>query len=200
MRGNPSPGGEATWPYCRVMTIASGAEVPPLARSGAAGWTARRYADVRAVLADARFKVAAAGGGRHRVVAASLGGRGGGPARLDVVVAQITLLVQACDATAGPIGAALHRLPDSPAEHAAWPTEALLAEVPRHSPPMRASRRVAGSAVDFDGCQVVAALPARADGSGRRPPRPPGKVSWRQIPGVRHTHRCERRSAEKCHA
>jgi cytochrome P450 len=34
---------------------------PPLARSGAREWTACRYADVLAVLADSRFEVAGAG-------------------------------------------------------------------------------------------------------------------------------------------
>lgn len=36
---------------------------PPVARSGAREWTARRYADVLAVLADSRFEVAGAGPG-----------------------------------------------------------------------------------------------------------------------------------------
>ena len=36
---------------------------PPVARSGAREWTARRYADVLAVLADSRFEVTGAGPG-----------------------------------------------------------------------------------------------------------------------------------------
>jgi cytochrome P450 len=70
------------------------------------------------------------------------------PADLDVVVARISLLVQGCDATAGLIGTALHLLQDSEGEGAAWTTDAVLGETARHSPPVRASRRVAAAAAD----------------------------------------------------
>jgi len=69
-------------------------------------------------------------------------------------VARITLMVQACDATAGLIGGALHVLQDAPESGARWPTDAVLGEVLRHSPPVRASRRVARSPVELGGCQV----------------------------------------------
>jgi cytochrome P450 len=246
------------------------APLAPLTRSGAAQWTASRNADVRAVLSDDRFEVAAAspGGpvgtvswlrasvsrfangavhqGRRELVTAELGrldpaglrsaahrrtlgelAAAGGPgdlvdvmdrlarrvpmavlaasmgmtdpeqaaaavvevaggyfpaasaaaasradgatawlvealapADLDVVVARITLLAQGCDATAGLIGTALHLLQDAAADVTAdvtaWPTDALLGETARYSPPVRASRRVAATAAEIGGGQVRA--------------------------------------------
>jgi cytochrome P450 len=79
-----------------------------------------------------------------------------GPAEPGIVVARIALLVQGCDATAGLIGTALHVLADAPAGAGGWPTGALLAEVLRHSPPVRASRRVAVAAAQVAGQQVGA--------------------------------------------
>jgi cytochrome P450 len=73
---------------------------------------------------------------------------------LDVKVARITLMAQACDATAGLVGGALHVLQDAPDAGARWPTDAVLSEVLRYSPPVRASRRVARSPVEFGADQV----------------------------------------------
>jgi cytochrome P450 len=79
------------------------------------------------------------------------------PADLDVVVARISLLVQGCDATAGLIGTALRLLQDAGADAAAWPTDAVLSETARHSPPVRASRRVAAVAAEVGAGQISAA-------------------------------------------
>jgi cytochrome P450 len=238
----------------------------PLARSGAATWTASRNADVRAILADDRFEVPAAGpggpagtvswlrasvsrftnGAEHRrrrelavaelgrldpaalrsaarrlalgklagagtagelvdvmdllarrvplaALAASLGMAdpeqaaaavidvaGGyfpaasaaatasadaatawlvgalGPAGPDVAVARIALLVQGCDATAGLIGTALHLLQEAAPEGADWSTDAVLSETARHSPPVRASRRLAAAPAAVGGGQIRA--------------------------------------------
>jgi cytochrome P450 len=78
------------------------------------------------------------------------------PADLEVIVARIALLVQGCDATAGLIGNALHILGDGRGAGASWSTEALLAETLRHTPPLRASRRVASTPIDFGGHQILA--------------------------------------------
>jgi cytochrome P450 len=67
-------------------------------------------------------------------------------AGVDLAVARITLLVQACEATAALIGAALDLLAEAPAG-AGGPTQALLAEALRRRPPVRAIRRVAGERV-----------------------------------------------------
>ncbi len=77
-----------------------------------------------------------------------------GPAGTEVLVARITLLAQACDGTAGLIGETLRALQDAPGAGADWPTDAVLAEVLRYSPPVRLSRRVARTAVDFGDCPV----------------------------------------------
>ena len=77
-------------------------------------------------------------------------------ADLDAAVAQITLLVQGCDATAGLIGATVHTLQDLPESSAGWVTDAVLTEVLRHSPPVRASRRVARAPVELGTVQVPA--------------------------------------------
>lgn len=74
-----------------------------------------------------------------------------GPVELDVIVARITLMVQACDATAGLIGIALQVLQDGPRTADGWTTDAVLNEVVRHSSPVRLSRRVARVPVDLDG-------------------------------------------------
>jgi cytochrome P450 len=77
-----------------------------------------------------------------------------GPADLDVIVARIALLVQGCDATAGLIGNALHLLQDCPEDSGAWSSEDLLAEAARHTPPLRASRRVASEAIAFGANEI----------------------------------------------
>ena len=76
-----------------------------------------------------------------------------GPAELEVIVARIALMVQGCDATAGLIGTALHAVQDGDPQ---WPTDAVLTEVLRHSPPVRASRRIASANLDLDGGRVRA--------------------------------------------
>jgi cytochrome P450 len=75
---------------------------------------------------------------------------------LEIRVARIALIVQACDATAGLIGTTLHVLQDAPAESTSWPTDAVLNEVLRHSPPVRQSRRVARQQADLGRCEVSA--------------------------------------------
>jgi cytochrome P450 len=112
-----------------------------------------------------------------------------GPAATDVLVARITLLVQACDGTAGLIGEALRVLQDAPGTGASWPTDGVLTEVLRYSPPVRLSRRVARTAVQFRGCPVQAgdvvvgdldaanADPAVFEQPGRFDPGRPGPAS-----------------------
>jgi cytochrome P450 len=84
-----------------------------------------------------------------------------GAAGADLAVARITLLVQACEATAALIGAALDLLPEAPAAGAGGPAQALLAEALRRRPPVRAIRRVAG--------ERVAGEPAGAGGGVVQP-------------------------------
>jgi len=64
---------------------------------------------------------------------------------MDSVVTRVTLMVQACGGTAGLIGLALHALAESPAT----PTDALLADVVRRTPPVRATRRAANTNVSL---------------------------------------------------
>ncbi|WP_244236593.1 cytochrome P450 [Micromonospora violae] len=85
----------------------------------------------------------------------------------------IGLLVQACDATAGLIGAAAHHLlptaaPRTPATAA---TADLLAEVLRLDPPVRATRRVTVDAVRLGGQELPAGSPVllRFDAANRDP-------------------------------
>jgi cytochrome P450 len=89
-------------------------------------------------------------------------------AELDAIVARIALMVQGCDATAGLIGTALHVLQDGDPQ---WPTDALLTEVLRHSPPVRASRRVASIELVLDGSLVRAGDPVvcSVDAANRDP-------------------------------
>jgi cytochrome P450 len=79
-----------------------------------------------------------------------------GPCDTVTAVARISLMIQACDATAGLIGTALHKLQEAPEPQARWPVAALLAEVVRHSPPVRASRRVAREPFGFGGHPIAA--------------------------------------------
>lgn len=89
----------------------------------------------------------------------------------------IGLLVQACDATAGLIGSAVHHLlppsgglPDGDAPGAAGAT-ALLAEVLRLDPPVRATRRVTTTGVRLGGHHLPAGSPVllRFDAANRDP-------------------------------
>jgi cytochrome P450 len=90
------------------------------------------------------------------------------PAEIDVIVARIAVMVQGCDATAGLIGSALYALQDGDPQ---WPTDALLAEVLRHRPPVRASRRVASVDLEIDGGSVRAgdAVMCNVDAANRDP-------------------------------
>jgi cytochrome P450 len=80
------------------------------------------------------------------------------PAEMAVRIARISLMIQACDATAGLIGTALHVLQDTPdlATASSWSTDAVLTEVLRYRPVLRASRRRASAPIDFGGCAVSA--------------------------------------------
>ncbi|GAA4563253.1 hypothetical protein GCM10023176_06810 [Micromonospora coerulea] len=109
------------------------------------------------------------------------------PAPPEVTANRLGLLVQACDATAGLIGAAArHVLPgpevtasrlDSPpagdaADHVrSVPTAGLLAEVLRLDPPVRATRRIAAAALRLDGRELAAGSPLllRFDAANRDP-------------------------------
>ncbi|SCF10898.1 Cytochrome P450 [Micromonospora coriariae] len=105
------------------------------------------------------------------------------PARPEVRANLIGLLVQACDATAGLIGAAAHHLLPTPARRAsAVPsgradplardaTADLLAEVLRLDPPVRATRRVTVAAVRLGGQDLPPNSPVllRFDAANRDP-------------------------------
>ena len=91
-------------------------------------------------------------------------------------------MVQACDATAGLIGTALHFLTGAADPVAGWPTAALLDEVLRHHPVLLASRRVARAPVSLGGHQVepgdvvvcdVETANMDAAGAGLAQPPPP---------------------------
>lgn len=98
------------------------------------------------------------------------------PAPPEVRANLIGLLVQACDATAGLIGAAAHHLlpplgglpggVPGPAE-----TGAMLAEVLRLDPPVRATRRVTTAGVRLGGRDLPAGSPVllRFDAANRDP-------------------------------
>ncbi|MFR9777913.1 cytochrome P450 [Micromonospora sp. MS34] len=122
------------------------------------------------------------------------------PAAPEVAANRIGLLVQACDATAGLIGAAVrHGLtaPDT------LSTGDLLAEVLRLDPPVRATRRVTTAALRLGGREVGPGVPlllrfdaANRDPAGHadpdrfRPGRPGGALTFgagpRGCPGERH--------------
>ena len=73
------------------------------------------------------------------------------PADLDTIVAHITIMVQSCEATAGLIGTALHVSRD----HPTWPTDAVLRETLRHSPPLLISRRTTAEEISVAGQQLA---------------------------------------------
>ncbi|WP_410809155.1 cytochrome P450 [Micromonospora sp. 067-2] len=120
----------------------------------------------------------------------------------------IGLLVQACDATAGLIGAAAHHLLPAPARPRAGDppgsgTAELLAEVLRLDPPVRATRRVTTTGVRLGGRDLPPDSPVllRFDAANRdaatfadpelfRPGRPTGLLTFgageRGCPGERH--------------
>lgn len=90
------------------------------------------------------------------------------PAAPEIAANRIGLLVQACDATAGLIGGAVRYAPAVPAEVS---TEALLAEVLRLDPPVRATRRVTTAALRLGGREIGpdAPLLLRFDAANRDP-------------------------------
>ncbi|WP_406069840.1 cytochrome P450 [Micromonospora sp. NBC_01638] len=95
------------------------------------------------------------------------------PAPPEVRANLIGLLVQACDATAGLIGAAAHHLlprPDRDPTGQAG-TADLLAEVLRLDPPVRATRRVTTAAVPVGGQDLPSGSPVllRFDAANRDP-------------------------------
>ncbi|MET8042819.1 cytochrome P450 [Micromonospora sp. NPDC005215] len=95
------------------------------------------------------------------------------PAAPEVRANLIGLLVQACDATAGLIGAAAHHLLPLPGGHppGVAGTAELLAEVLRLDPPVRATRRITASAVRLGGQDLPAGSPVllRFDAANRDP-------------------------------
>lgn len=102
------------------------------------------------------------------------------PAPLEVRANLIGLLVQACDATAGLIGAAAHHLL-SPAVPLTAGTADLLAEVLRLDPPVRATRRVTVDAVRLGGRDLPAGSPVllRFDAANRDPLAFPAPEAFR---------------------
>ncbi|SCL33279.1 Cytochrome P450 [Micromonospora rhizosphaerae] len=90
------------------------------------------------------------------------------PAPPEVAANRIGLLVQACDATAGLIGAAARHLLPLPASA---PTADLLAEVLRLDPPVRATRRVTTAAMRLGGREIGPGSPLllRFDAANRDP-------------------------------
>ncbi|SBT39922.1 cytochrome P450 [Micromonospora auratinigra] len=90
------------------------------------------------------------------------------PAPAEVAANRIGLLVQACDATAGLIGAAVRHGLAAPA---AVPTTDLLAEVLRLDPPVRATRRVTTAALRLGGREIGPDTPLllRFDAANRDP-------------------------------
>jgi cytochrome P450 len=122
------------------------------------------------------------------------------PTPPEVTVNRLGLLVQACDATAGLIGAAARHVLAVPEP---VPTGDLLAEVLRLDPPVRATRRVATAPLRLGGREIPAgaALLLRFDAANRDPavfaepdrfvPGRPGRALTfgagpRGCPGERH--------------
>lgn len=73
--------------------------------------------------------------------------------------ARIGLLVQACEATAGLIANTLRAVPDTPE----WPVADVLAEVLRHDPPVRATRRVCAADTAVGSVLLTAGTPVLLD-------------------------------------
>jgi cytochrome P450 len=73
-----------------------------------------------------------------------------------VIVAQISIMVQACEATASLIRTALQLLQATGQAGAVWTTDDVLREAARLDPPGRVSRRVARAPIELNGRQVAA--------------------------------------------
>lgn len=105
----------------------------------------------------------------------------------EIIAGKIALMVQGCDGTAGLIGKAVLSALRPAAERSAtdgspaegrpaagrpdWTTDAILAEVLRHDPPARVSRRVSRKDGELDGCPVAAGSTVllRVDSANRDP-------------------------------
>lgn len=95
-----------------------------------------------------------------------------GPGDEEVIAARIAVLVQACDATAALIAAAVCTvLPPGVASGQVTPTDAIVAEVARLNPPARRLRRVSTGSAELNGCPVPAGCPVtlRLDSANRDP-------------------------------
>jgi cytochrome P450 len=93
------------------------------------------------------------------------------PADEQTIVARIAVLVHVCDATAALIGKTIcHALPPG-GPGGTWPTEAITAEVIRHDPPLRITRRVSRDGARLDGHPLPAgrAVLVRIDSANRDP-------------------------------
>jgi cytochrome P450 len=93
------------------------------------------------------------------------------PADEELIAAKIAVIVQGCDATAALIGKAVcWALPPND-DHAAWPTDALVAEVARYDPPLRVTRRVSRAGAQVAGAPVAvgSAVLLRVDAANRDP-------------------------------
>lgn len=116
------------------------------------------------------------------------------PAGTEVLANRIGLLVQACDATAGLVGAgARHLLPAAPGTAADAPpvgdTGDLLAEVLRLDPPVRGTRRITAGPVRLGGVDLPpdTALLLRFDAANRDPAvfaRPDAFAPGRPVPAL----------------
>jgi cytochrome P450 len=93
------------------------------------------------------------------------------PADQETIVAKIAVLVHVCDATAALIGKTIcHALPPG-APRGSWPTEAIMAEVIRHDPPLRVTRRISRDGARLDGHALPAGrvVLVRVDSANRDP-------------------------------
>jgi cytochrome P450 len=158
----------------RVDVMASLARRVPMAVLAASLGAANAEHAAEAVCVAAAGYFPGAGATRERAADAAVAGLVGalGPADEQTIVAKITLLVQACDATAALIGNAVTWvLPPAAGERLSWPTDAVLAEVVRYDPPLRVTRRISRRDALLAGCIVPAgsAVAMRVDAGNRDP-------------------------------
>jgi cytochrome P450 len=94
------------------------------------------------------------------------------PSDEDTIVAKIAVMVHACDAIAALIGKSVcHALPPAGSHRASWSTEAIIAEVVRHDPPLRITERVSRDGAILDGHLLPAGMAVllRVDSANRDP-------------------------------
>jgi cytochrome P450 len=94
------------------------------------------------------------------------------PADGESIVARIAVLIQACDATAALIGTVIcHALPPAGLRYLDRTTDAIMAEVVRHDPPLCVTRRVSGANAALTGMTLPAgqAVLLRVDAVNRDP-------------------------------